>query len=392
VRDILDVWPALPLIVQTGQSLSSGTDNIIAALGQSNRVCKINLRLVGWESEAVLAAMQVPFPELTDLAVEAYIVIDVPIVMPDSLFGGSAPRLRSFELTGVTFPELPKLHLFAPHLVHLTISRIHESSSEVVVALLPSLSSLTTFSLEFDSLRSGRDRETQRPPPSKRSLIPALTSFDFKGDIEYLENLVTFIDAPRLNSFLITFIDRTDLRVNTPRLAQFITCTPKLRALDEAHVQFEDEIASIGYRTSESGSDNLLIDIWCLDPDWLLSCIEQVCTSLHPCPTVEDLYIEHQSEIVWDEAIGSTLWLEFFVPFTAVKNLYICKVFAPGIADALQELVEGRITEVLPSLENIFVEELGPGFLQDIGQFVAARQLSGHTIVVSAWVSDNDGG
>ena len=35
-KDTLDVWPALPLIVD-GDMVSSGTDNVIAALGQSNR-------------------------------------------------------------------------------------------------------------------------------------------------------------------------------------------------------------------------------------------------------------------------------------------------------------------------------------------------------------------
>jgi hypothetical protein len=40
-RDTLHVWPPLPLIVR-GYSMasSSGMDNVIASLGQSNRVCK----------------------------------------------------------------------------------------------------------------------------------------------------------------------------------------------------------------------------------------------------------------------------------------------------------------------------------------------------------------
>src|SRR6266852_5234517 len=38
VRDALEIWPALPLIVAGSVSLS-GMDNIIAALEQSNRVC-----------------------------------------------------------------------------------------------------------------------------------------------------------------------------------------------------------------------------------------------------------------------------------------------------------------------------------------------------------------
>ena len=64
-RDTLDVWPALPLIVAGNMALSSGTDNVIAALGQSNHVCEVILHLEGWQLEEVLAPMQASFPELT---------------------------------------------------------------------------------------------------------------------------------------------------------------------------------------------------------------------------------------------------------------------------------------------------------------------------------------
>jgi hypothetical protein len=55
------------------------------------------------------------------------------------------------------------------------------------------------------------------------------------------------------------------------------------------------------------------------------------------------------------------------------------------MASALRELVGGRTTEVLPSLQNIFLarsEASGP-FQEAIRQFVAARQLSGHPIAIS---------
>ena len=61
-RDKLNVWPALPLIVE-GEYVgsSSDIDNIIAALGQRNRVCEVFLeQLADWQLEHVLAAMQVP--------------------------------------------------------------------------------------------------------------------------------------------------------------------------------------------------------------------------------------------------------------------------------------------------------------------------------------------
>src|SRR6266852_5098125 len=385
-RDTLDIWPALPLIVHADQTGFSGMDNTIVALRQSHRVREVDLFL-GWQMENVLAGMQVPFPELTDLTVVSF--RKPPPVIPDSFLGGSAPRLRHFELTNVPFPELPKLHLSAPHLVRLTISHTHPwyVSSEAMAALLSGLSSLDTLSLDLP--QSGHHQETRRLPPSKRSVIPALTFFEFEGDIKYLENLVTFIDSPRLNSF-ITLFDRID--VDTPKLTQFINCAPTLRALDEAHVQFGYGTASIVYRTSKSGFDNLRIGIICLQPDWQLSSFEQICNSLHPLPTAEDLYIEHEELLTssWDNStIESTLWLELLLQFTAVKNLYLSKEFVPDIAGALQELVGGRVMEVLPSLQNIFMEGLEPaGPLQeDIGHFVAARQLSGHPIAISVWVS-----
>ena len=43
-RDTLDVWPALPLIVEGDTSMSvSGTVNVIAAFEHTNRVCEVGL-------------------------------------------------------------------------------------------------------------------------------------------------------------------------------------------------------------------------------------------------------------------------------------------------------------------------------------------------------------
>jgi hypothetical protein len=71
-----------------------------------------------------------------------------------------------------------------------------------------------------------------------------------------------------------------------------------------------------------------------------------------------------------------------------VKNLYLHERLAPRIVLALQELVGGRVTEVLPTLQNIFLQGLEPsGPIQEgIGKFVAMRrQITKHPIVVSRW-------
>ena len=388
-KDKLDVWPALPLIVRG--NISSGTDNVIAALGRSSRVCQVSLSLANCHLEKVMAAMQVPFPALTDLWL--YLYDEALSAIPDSFLGGSATSLRIFTLRGIPFPGLPKVLLSATHLDTLWLYNIPHSgyiSPEAIVTLLSVLSSLRTLSLKFLSPQSRPDWQSRSLPSPKRSILPTLSRLDFKGITEYLEELVTRIDTPQLDQMLIIFFNQIDF--DCPRLAQFINCTPTLRALDEAHVQLFDSTACVNlrYRTSQSVFDDLTIAISCREPDWQLSSIEQVCNfSLHPISTVEVLCIDRRySQLVWkDDGIENTLWLELLLPFTAVKNLYLSKEFAAGIAATLEELVGSRITEVLPRLQNIFVEGLEPSgpFQKSIGRFVAKRQLSDHPIAISDW-------
>jgi hypothetical protein len=395
-RDKLDIWPALPLVIGGERmKISSDIDNIIAALEQSNRVCRVCLvHLVPWQLVEVLAAMQVPFPELTFLQLFSF--VDKMPVIPDSFLGGSAPRLQYFNLFGIPFPGLPKLLLSATHLVHLHLSNIPLSgyiSSEAIVAPLSVMSSLKVVSIQFESPQFRPNWESRSPPPLKRSILPALEHFRFKGVIKYLEKLVTFIDTPQLKRMYITFLSRIDF--DCPRLAQFINRTPKLGKHDKARVGF-DYVGDV--RILFGTHLDLEIFNQCREPARWLSFVAQLCDSSLPS-TVEDLYMErlypqlvsHNAAIACaiDDTVPS-LWLQLLLPFTAVRNLYLSKEFAPGIAAALQELVGSRITEVLPSLRNIFVEGLKPsGPLQEsIGQFVAARQLygdSGHSIAISDW-------
>jgi hypothetical protein len=314
-------------------------------------------------------------------------------VIPDSFLGGSAPRLRHFLLDRIPFPGLPNLLLSANHLVHLYLHQIPHSgyfSLEVMVVSLSVLSSLRMLSLGFQSPQFCPDSESRRSPPLKRSILPALHQFCFTGVTEYLEDLVTLIDTPQLDDMQIAFFNQ--INFDCLRLAQFINRTPTLRAPHEARVAFDYSSTSIAFPT-RSGvflSRGLGISISCREPDLQLLSIARVCNSSSPPhSTVQDLYIEHRYlQLVWDDdAIENTLWLELLLPFTAVKNLYLSKEFAPGIAATLRELVGARITEVLPSLQNIFVEGLEPSerLQESVGQFVAARQLSDHPIAISVW-------
>jgi hypothetical protein len=386
-RDTLDVWPALPLILDRAYQRGA-LDDIISILERSDRLCQIHLNIRASEWEKISAAMQQPFPELTFLWLNTDKMVTV---LPDSFLGGSAPRLRWLWLDGIPFPGLSKLLLSATHLTSLLLSNIPQFghiSPEAMVTTLSMLTSLDELYLDFASPRSRPDQESRRPPSMTRSVLSVLTKLIFKGVSEYLDDLVARIDAPRLFQLDITFFN--DIVFDTRQIIQFISHTPMLKALEESRVTFGNGTAGVKLLSQTAGFRLLNMKISCREPDWQVSSLGQVCTScLPPLATLEDLYIhEHPyPQPYWQGNIENTLWLELSHPFTTVKNLYLSRTFAPRIVPALQELVGGRTTEVLPSLQNIFLEELeASGPVQEgIGEFVAARQVTGHPIAVSRW-------
>jgi hypothetical protein len=393
LRDTLDDWPALPLLIQDAVNSTEELDNTIAVLEHSDRVQHIGLADFSSYLENILAAMQKPFPELTYLWLFS---IKGATVIPDSFLGGSAPRLRELTLHGIPFPGLPKLLLSATHLTNLTLSIIPHSgyfSPKGIITALSTLTTLRRLLLEFESPQSLPDGESRHPPPPTRSVFPTLTILKFKGVGEYLEDLVALIDAPQLCFLSITLFNQ--IFFDTPQSIQFLSRTPALQALKKACLVFKKDAAAVvlSSPTNGTGYEEVEVEILCRESDWQVSSLEQACTScLPPLSALEDLYIYEDSKSPpdWRDNIESALWLELFHSFSAVKNFYLSEKFALRIAPALQELVGTRTMEVLPTLQNMFVEGLQPsGPVQEgIVKFVAARELSGHPITISLWERD----
>ena len=189
------------------------------------------------------------------------------------------------------------------------------------------------------------------------------------------------IDAPQLINLTITLFN--DIAFDAPQFTEFITRTPGLKPVKNAHVVFGNHACMVN---SSSPTFRYEVRISCRELDWQVSSLEQLCALHLSSPSVlEDLYI--YEFLPMQDNIENTLWIELLNRFTTVKNLYISKKLASYIVAALQEFVEGRTIEVLPTLQNIFLEEVEPGgrVQEDIGRIVAARQLSGHNITVSRW-------
>ena len=193
VRETLDVWPPLPIAVVDDGDGKWGVDNFIAALEHNDRICQFDVwQVSSSQMEKVLAAMQRPFPALTRLHL---------MVQSE---GGTAPALQTLNLDSIPFPELGKLLLTTPHLVHLELWDIPHSgyiSPEAMVTGLSAMTRLENLEFEFESPQSRPDRNTRRPPPQTRFLLPVLARFRFSGVSEYLEDFVAWFNAPLLRSW-----------------------------------------------------------------------------------------------------------------------------------------------------------------------------------------------
>jgi len=387
VREKLNGWPALPIVIYGWKHEMPGVTDIVTAFEHNDRVCQVLL----WDIsssllERVLALMQQTFPALTSLGLSSD-DNEAP-ALSDSFLGGSAPRLQYIQLNCIPFPGLPKLLLSATGLVTLRLLHIPHFgyfSPKVMVIVLSGSTRLEEFKLTFQSPRSRPDRERRRPPPHTRSVFRALTHFEFHGVSEYLEDLVARIDAPLLDLFDITFFHQVIF--HTPQLAQFISRTPQLKLRDEARVTFYSRTAVVTLPSPQMRHRFLELKISCSQSDWRLSSMAQICSSfLSLISSLERLYVYEKEHLqsCWQDDIENVQWLELLRPFTTVKTLYLSPEFAPRIAPALQELVGERATEVLPALRSLQFHPSRP-VQEAIEKFVAARQLSGHPISVSHW-------
>ena len=393
VRETLDVWLPLPIVILVYSDEAWDEGDIIAALKHNNRVCAIDLcprHVPNSQLEELFAAMQQPFPALTRLQLHCEARNETAPVFPNSFLGGSAPRLQSLILGGIPCPRLPKLLRSAIHLVILELSGIPHSGyfpPEAMVEGLSELIGLEKLVIGFDSPRCCPDRNSQRPPPPTRTPLPVLTTFQFKGVGEYLEDLVARIDAPLLDDLDITFFHQ--LVFDTPQLIQFISRIPRFNAYDAAHVVFSE--LEVRITLSQTSHETLKLGFLSNLSEWQLSSLAQLRSSFFPqglLHTVEQLHIVENEywRPDWQEDIESNQWLELMHPFIAVKDLHMSQEIVPRITAALRELVDGEsVTEVLPALRSVFLEDpLPQGSVQEaIGQFVAARQLAGHPITIS---------
>ena len=390
---LLDIWPPFPIIVYQPFSFpladKNGLENLIAALESRDRISKIQIvDICGPVLERFATVLHEPFPLLTTFLLFS---TDVSIpVLSETFLGGFAPHLRSFVLRGVPFPSFPKLTLCFPHIFSLRLEEIPSSgyiSPEVMATSLAALPHLRVLSVGF---RSPPSPPLQISPPHLTcAALPSLSDLTFSGVSEYFEDLVARIDAPRLTWLCITFF--MDLIFDIPRLRNFIDRTEGLRPFNHrAALLFSGRAIQIVL----GSPTHLELKILCERPDWQLSSMTQIFSQQLPLLSlVEQLEIceppSSRGESEWkdDPDMDLSQWLELFRLFVAAQSLYVSVRLVSPVARALQDLSGQMATEVLPALQNLYLEGLVPSgpVHGTMKSFTTARQLSHQPVVIQLW-------
>jgi hypothetical protein len=400
----LDIWPALPIVIEVRSSDDGIDDNVIAALKHNDRICEIHAKHVPWSHlEKLVELMQVPFPALTHLSLcsRRGTSSNLPAKLPDSFLGGSAPRLRSLDLSDIAFPTLPNLLSSATVLVHLSyLFSAHPPafSVEVMVDCLSSLIGLKKLHIDFERRPLNASR---RQPPLTRSVLPMLNSLSLRGPVENLEDLYARIEAPLLKYVHINFSDPVIFDAST--ILPFIGHEETFEALNQAHMAVIDGNFKVLLSSLNGTSGDMLLMLSLMSDDdsgWQLRALTQ---DHHPSPLANFdrfgyLLYRDMDKISWpwvNYGIGNTRELLRFFAF--VECLYLSREVAIHVVPTLGKLAAEKceVTNVLPSLQGIFIERMGPWRLDydAVRRFVSAREVSGYPVCVqhrlySRWQGD----
>jgi hypothetical protein len=391
VRKNLNCWPPFPIIVDYVTSSNHRSspapnyeDDIMAALEHPDRVRSLNLAVTSSLLAKLASVMQEPFLALTTLWLTSN-DLNAPTI-PDVFLSSSAPHLQQIYLAGISFPALPALLLSASDLVDLQLKDIPQGgylSPEAMVTSLAALSRLDTLCIWFKSPTSRL--QLIYSPLSTRNVLPSLLKFNFHGSSEYLEHLLARIDIPRLHCFETTYFNQLDFRV--PQLSQFIRRTESLDLAHSQHAKVRIRISNLyiklDFEVEEHSQSRLTLCISCKWLDWQISHLAQI-FGLSPAmvSNVDRLFIDEvdlQLDPGLTNDMDDTDWLGLLRPFTDVKMLHGSKLLAGHIARALDSVSGEVVTEVLPSLESLLLEDQPA---KSVEQFIAGRRLSGHPVMI----------
>ena len=307
IENILDSWPNLPLVVRYSDLTSTSLpNNVIVSLRRPDRVREIDFELPNSSMGSIVEATQEPFQSLERIRITVNNAVGPPMLVRDAFLGGSAPHLREIKLDGIAFPfpEIRQvLSSSTNNLVELHLAKIPDDvyfSPHDLVTSLTTLVQLKLLTVGFQSPASSPSPSVRRPP--QRTTSPSLTSLEFRGAREYLEEFVAQIYAPALCQINIKLFNDIFFEIS-----QFCQSIPLLKALGSPRwvlVTHSAEYVRVNF--IENSRDNFL-ETSCRRLDWQLSFVTQISSQLSPLLSSVHSITIHSNIILPDgEDVDST--------------------------------------------------------------------------------------
>ena len=392
VRKNLDLWAAFPISIwypkssQSRRLASEDEENVLVALKHRDRICEIDLPMTRQLASKSAGSMRSSFPALKRLHLRAPDTIR-PLIIPNGFLGLSAPQLRDMHLSGIAFTTLPLLLRSTQALVSLQLDDIPNTgyiSPGALATGLFGMGQLQTLRIHF--LPPNSHERSMDASPASRVILPALTEFGFKGNCEYVEDLVSRIDAPALEKISIMFFEQPTFGI--PRLSRFICRTKELKSPHHMSIRLsEDDIVITHYsRRSFSDLGTFQLRIPCEEFDHQVPLLIHVGRHLSELLSgVERFDIQAFPQSLngmEGEDVDSSVWLELFRPFRGVKKLEVTGGLVTCIASALQRATGEMARIVLPALRDLHLLDSRSPVSEFIEPFVAARQVYNRPVAV----------
>jgi hypothetical protein len=380
----------MPIVVEYGGSLEldppapEDEESIMAALTQTDRVRAISLTVTDSVLKK-LSAIKRPFLELEDLVLLAR--DSVPLSLPTGF--GRVPRLRRLHATRIAFPALLHFLHSSRNLVDLQLHEVLDPwpfSPGAITNALSNVAQLQSLSLNFSSVAKDISPYTSI---RRRTILPVLTRFKFRGISEYLEGLVARIDAPRLEDIEVTFIN--EFIFDLLALRSFIDRIDMHKSHCRAHILSSERDISLSLMRPGAPtclklqlSGNLLTQ--------QLSFMSRFCFHFSAFLfNIEDLHIKTTTSSKWEDidilqgVLDGAKWLDIIKLFTGVKRFHVEGSISEYILYVWRS-PDSRGNPVLPALHKLQIWPVPChedwSLREAVVSLVTSRRLSGQPIAV----------
>jgi hypothetical protein len=396
VRESVECWPTLPIAIwyPNGRLLPEDEGNVVAALKYPDRICEIDLTVTRSLLSRSFVLLRAPFPALERLQLRSHDSMR-SLILPTAFLGGAAPRLRDIHLDSTGFPMLPRVLLSACELVSLRLDNIPISgyiSPEFFAAGLAVTTRLKHLMISFLPPMSPNPRNAASYLHN-RAVLPALTDFEFRGDVDYVESLVSKIDAPALERFAVTLFEQSSFDI--PHLSQFIGRAKALRSPHQTSIELSDAEITFthDFQLSPAAPSprhfklHLSYEIDLQMPT--LVHISRQLSALLASPERLDV-VALSDCFFWRDPseADSVQWLEIFRLFPGVKRLGVSSALAPIIASTFEQVAEG--SGILPSLCELHMGGSRASTPSALERFTAERERSGYPVSVQYQSGESD--